>query len=199
VLKRAIAANPSGLDAYSFLGQLYSDQHRVDEALARFQEVVRLDPRSVSAHTMLGMLLETQSKTSEAEAQYQAALKIDSHAAVAANNLAWIYADGNRNIDQALLLAQTAADQLPDEPHIADTLGWAYYRKQMSAAAIRSLELSVNRDASDPSTHYHLGMAYALAGDRARARQELQRALASNTQFSGQDEARATLAKLGIR
>jgi tetratricopeptide (TPR) repeat protein len=199
VLKRAISADPSGLDAYSFLGQLYVDQHRVDEARDRFQQVLKIDPRSVSAHTMLGMLLETQSKTAEAEAEYQAALRIDPHAAVAANNLAWIYADANRNIDQALQLAQTAADQLPDEPHVADTLGWAYYRKQMAAAAIRSLELSVAKDATDPGSHYHLGMAYVLSGDRARARQELQRAVASNVPFSGADEAKATLAKLGVR
>lgn len=196
VLKRAIAANPANLDAYGYLGQLYLDQHRVADAVSRFQQIVVLDPQSVSAHTMLGMLLEMDGKPSDAEAHYLAALRADARAAVAANNLAWLYADGGRNLDQALQLAQVAQQQLPTNPHVSDTLGWVYYRKKLPAEAIKSLEASVTQDGSDPLTHYHLGLAYVLAGDRAKARTELQRALDSKTEFAERGDARTALARL---
>ena len=197
VLKRAIGANPANLDAYSLLGQLYINQHRVAEARARFQQIAALDPQSVSAHTMLGMLLEADGKPADAEAEYLAALRVDARAAAAANNLAWLYADSSRNLDQALQLAQVAQQQLPTDPHVSDTLGWIYYRKKMPAEAIRSLEVSVTEDAADPLTHYHLGLACLLAGDRAKARTELQRAVDSKTEFAERPDARTALARLG--
>jgi len=146
---------------------------------------------------MLGMLLELEQRQPEAEQQYQKVLGFDPRAAVAANNLAWLYVSSNRNLDAALRFALVAQEQLPDEPHVNDTLGWIYYRKSMGAAAIRHLESSVRKDASDPTTHYHLGMAYAQAHDLVRARKELQTALALRADFEGAADARKTLSGLG--
>ena len=94
------------------LGQLYVRQHRIEEAKARFQDVLKRDPKSVPADTMLAMLLEGQGRTAEAEKEYQHILALDGQAAVAANNLAWIYVAGDRNLDEALQLAQTAHQAL---------------------------------------------------------------------------------------
>ena len=77
---------------------------------------MKRDPKSVGASTMIGMLLEAQGKKAEAEKAYEQVLAIDSRAPVAANNLAWIYVASNRNLDQALQLAQTAHQTLPEEP-----------------------------------------------------------------------------------
>ena len=45
------------------------------------------------------------------------------------NNLAWIYAENEGNVDAALPLAETAKEALPDDPSVSDTLGWIYYKK----------------------------------------------------------------------
>jgi tetratricopeptide (TPR) repeat protein len=197
LLKRAIEREPARLEAYDLLARAYIRQHRLDDARVRFQQMVDQDPRSTSANTMLGMLLELEQRQPEAEQQYQKVLGFDPRAAVAANNLAWLYVSSNRNLDDALRFALVAQEQLPDEPHVNDTLGWIYYRKSMGAAAIRHLESSVRKDASDPTTHYHLGMAYAQAHDLVRARKELQTALALRADFEGAADARKTLSGLG--
>jgi Flp pilus assembly protein TadD len=142
---------------------------------------------------MLGMVMEAQRDMPAAEAQYLKTLAIDPEAVVAANNLAWIYVASNRNLDQALQLAQTAFKSLPEEPHVNDTLGWIYYRKGVVGPAVRHLELSVARDATDPVTHYHLGMAYVQAGEPGKARKSLEKALAMSAVFDGADEAKKTL------
>ena len=48
---------------------------------------------------------------------------------VAANNLAWMYAETGENLDMALQLAQAAARRLPNIPAIQDTLGWIHHKK----------------------------------------------------------------------
>ena len=98
---------------------------------------------------------------------------LDAEAAVAANNLAWLYVSSNRNLDQALQLAQTAAKQLGEVPQVNDTLGWIYYRKGMFEPAVRHLEKSIQKDATDPSVHYHLGMAYLQLGELDKAKKSL--------------------------
>src|SRR5262249_5484351 len=150
VLRRAIEADPTRLQGYGLLGQLYARQQRTQEAIAQFQDVVKRDPKSVAAMTMIGMLMEARGNRDGAEKQYEAVLAVDSRAVVAANNLAWLYASANRKLDEALQLAQTAQQQLPGEPSISDTLGWIYLQKNMAARAIEQLEQSVQKVPANP-------------------------------------------------
>jgi predicted Zn-dependent protease len=197
LLKEAIDREPARLQAYSQLAELYARQNRLADARDQFRGVVQRDPRSVGANTMLGMVLHMQGDLKGAEEQYLRTLAIDSEAAVAANNLAWMLMESNRNLDQAMQLAQTAVRKLPEDPHVNDTLGWIYYRKSMFPSAIRHLESSVARDPANPVAQYHLGMALYQNGDVEKARKALQRALAQNTPFNGIEEAKKTLSELG--
>jgi tetratricopeptide (TPR) repeat protein len=196
-LKQAIDIDPARLEAYGMLGNLYAGERRLDDARERFQQVVDREPKSVPAGTMIGMLLEAESRSADAERQYQKVLAIDNRAAVASNNLAWIYVASNRNLDQALQLAQVAKQQLPNEPHVNDTLGWIYYRRNMPVQAVQYLEASVARNPNDPATYYHLGMAYVQNGDLDKAKKSLERSLSFKTAFDGIVDARKALAQIG--
>jgi len=197
LLKQAIQQYPAKLAAYGLLGEIYLTQKRLPEAESEFRELLHRNSKSVPAGTMLGMLLEAENKGQEAEKEYESVLVIDPHAAVAANNLAWRYADSNRNLDRALELAQIAHQSLPDEPHVNDTLGWAYCRKSQGAQAVPFLIASLDKDQKDPSVHYHLGVAYQQAGEFAKAKKALQDALALSGSFDGAAEARKALASIG--
>ena len=196
LLKQAIDLEPARLQAYGMLGALYIRQNRLDDAKDKFRQVIERNPKSVSANTMLGMLLEVQKKQAEAEAQYKKTLGVDPRAAVAANNLAWIYVSSNRNLDEALQLAQTAYQSLPDEPHVNDTLGWIYVKKNMGSTAVRHLELSIQKDQTDPSVFYHLGVAYTLVGETEKARKSLTQSLAMKQDFDGAADAKKLLSDI---
>jgi tetratricopeptide (TPR) repeat protein len=146
---------------------------------------------------MIAMLLEQQHRMPEAEAAYERVLGIDSRAAVAANNLAWILVDANRNLERALTLGQTAMQQLPDEPNVNDTLGWVYYRKNMASTAVPYLAAGAKTAPQDPSHHFHLGMAYVQTGEWDKARASLKRALTMKPDFDGAVEAKKALATIG--
>ncbi len=80
---------------------------------------------------------------------------------------------------------EIAQEQLKRRPEGDDTLGWVQLRRGVTADAIASFTRAVGRSPNNPVYHYHLGLAYLKMGDKARGRDELQRALTLSPDFSG--------------
>jgi tetratricopeptide (TPR) repeat protein len=179
-----------------YLGQIFVAQKRIPDAKQEYMAVIRQRPRSVPAHTMMGLLSEAENNIPAAIEWYQKAVQLEWHAAVASNNLAWIYVTKNTNLDVALQLAESATAAMSTQGEFFDTLGWVYYKKQLSTLAIRALKRAVELDASNAVHQYHLGMAYASEGQDKIARKTLQTALKLRTDFDGADDARKVIATL---
>jgi tetratricopeptide (TPR) repeat protein len=176
---------------------LYFQQRRLDEARRELEQYLERQPSAAGVRTLVGIILEMQNRREEAQKQYERALEGNAESAVAANNLAWMYAEQNINLDTALQLSQTAKRLIPDRAEIDDTLGWVYYKKGLASLAVSAFEQSIAKDPSNPSFHYHLGLAYVQAGDKVKARASLQKSLSFNRDFPGASEARRALAGLG--
>ena len=99
------------------------------------------------------------------------------NASVAANNLAFIYAEEGTNWDEALNLATAAKQRLPNDASVDDTIGGIHYKNGLADLAIKSFQESLKKRPDDAEELCHHGLAYAKLGDKARARQALQRAL----------------------
>lgn len=196
-LKQAVEADPAQPDSYALLGQLYVAQRKLPSATEEFLKMAKLDSTSVPAATMLGLLYSAQNNIAEAEKWYERAVQLDPRgAAAASNNLAWMYAERGGNLEAATRLAQYAKSRAPDQPQFSDTLGWIYYKREMYTQAVGALQLAADAMPNEPEYHYHLGMAFAQAGDDSKARKALERALKLSAKFPGADEARKTLATL---
>jgi tetratricopeptide (TPR) repeat protein len=196
-LIRTIQLDPIRLQGYNLLGQLYAQQNRLRDAREQFESLLKRDPKSVPGHTMMGMIEESQGHLPEAEQSYQRALAIDAKAPVAANNLAWIYAASNRQLDDAMKLAQVAFEQLGDDPHVADTLGWIFIKKDLASRAVPLLETATTQIPDEPDFRYHLGVAYFKAGNWKKSRPELEKALSLKATLAGAEDARKILAIVG--
>ena len=144
----------------------------------------------------LGIIYDIQKEYDKAKEQYLKVLKINPKFSPAANNLAYLYAEKGKNIDEALNLAQNAKEQFPDDPHISDTLGWVYYKKNIFSRAITYLKEANEKIPDSAFIRFHLGMAYFKNGDKDLAKQELKRALELDPKFPGAEEAKATLQTL---
>jgi Tfp pilus assembly protein PilF len=187
---------PNNLQAYSLLGQLYLQQRKLDQARDRFEDMAKRQPKPVGPHTMIAMILQMQGKKADAQKRYEKVLEIDPRAPVAANNLAWIYTESGANLDVALQLAQTAKAGLPDSPEVSDTLGWIYYKKDLPGLAIAPLQQALEKDPKNATYHYHLGLAYAKAGDAVKAKATLEPALKLDPNAADAAEAKKVLASL---
>jgi tetratricopeptide (TPR) repeat protein len=192
-LKKTVEVDPQSLQAYTMLGRMYYEQGRLDLAKRELESYVNRAPESVPGNTMLGTILELQGKKDEAKVRYNKALQANPRAAVAANNLAWLDANGNGNLDVALQLAQTAKSQLPARHEVDDTLGWIYYKKGLTSMAVEALTASTQRAPDNPNYNYHLALALHQNGNKAEAKKYLEKALASKGKFENAEEARKLL------
>ena len=119
---------------------------------------------------MAAMIVHQQNKMADAKKRYEEIVNGDPTAAVAANNLAWIYAEEGDKLDEALRLAQSAAVRMPENPEVQDTIGWIYYKQELPALAIPRFEKSVEKSPDTAMFHYHLALALSKSGDITRAR-----------------------------
>jgi tetratricopeptide (TPR) repeat protein len=195
-LRKAIEVAPANLDAYNALAGLYIRQRKLEEGKQELEQIVRRKPDAIGARTMIAIIQQTQGRIDDAIKTYDGIVRETGKAPVAANNLAYLYAERNDQLDQALALAQSAKQQLPENPDITDTLGWVYYKKGMADLAVRELEFSVQKNPENPVYLVHLGLIYAKAGKPEKARTTLSQALKLKADVEGAAEARAVLASL---
>jgi tetratricopeptide (TPR) repeat protein len=203
-LKTAIEKDPSRLEAYSLLAALYRATKRTDEAIRTFEEARDARPDSASMHLVLGTLYEHEGRVEDAIREYEEVVRRDPKQAIAKNNLAWLLAefrsDSPDQLDRALALAQDARELMPDDPNVADTLGWVMLRGDNPRAAIPLFEEAIAGydpgDVNRAVVRYHLAQAYASSGDVRRAITEAERALEESAQFPKRNEAEVFLAKL---
>jgi Flp pilus assembly protein TadD len=193
---QAIDLDKNLLPAYEALGQLYTRAGAADKAIAQYQAMAEAAPKNPVPHLFLGMTYEAQHREDEAMAEYERALELAPRFAPAANNLAYLYAERGKNIDVALSLAQTAMEQLPNDPGVADTLGWIYYKKGAYLKAIGLLRESAEKLPENATVRYHLGMAYYRNGDRENAKRELTKGLRLDAAAPWAGEAKQTLAEI---
>ena len=190
---KAIEIKKNFFGAYLALGDLYAAQGQVNEAIKSYNDAVKVNPDIVDPYMQLGSIYEKKGEIDKAKKYYQKVLKINPEFALAANNLAWIYSEHGGDIEEALSLARIAKEKLPDDPGIADTLGWIYYKKGLFHTALPFLEESVGKIENNPIIHYHLGMAYSKSGEKEKAKEHLSASLAINSEYKGAVEAQKTL------
>jgi len=193
VLKRSLQESPQSYSDYVQLGSLVARRQRVPEAIAYFESAVKLRPADVGSWTMLGMLNQQRGDLRKSEESYVKALDIEPNAGVAANNLAWLYADHLNDMDKALELARRAKVALPNVPNVSDTLGWIYTKRRLNEMAIPLLSEAVKSEPKHAEYHYHLAVALMHSGKKTAARQEMAAAEKLDSNMSTRDEVREIL------
>jgi tetratricopeptide (TPR) repeat protein len=177
------------------LGQLYQQTGKVDQAIHEYEAIVAKNPKVLTAHMLLGIIYQNQNQYDKAKAQYEQVLALNPKFAPAANNLAWMLLERGENIDVALSYAQTAREQAPDDPRIADTLGWIYYQKNVYLKALSLLKDAAEKLPSDPVVQYHYGMAQHKNGNPEAAKKILAASLKLNPNYPGAEEAKKVLSQ----
>ena len=83
----AAAASPNAPQPAYVLGLIARQQNRLEDALASFQRVLKIDPRDVGANVQLGQLYAQQRKYAEAAAALRVALEEEPYNGTALYNL----------------------------------------------------------------------------------------------------------------
>ncbi len=183
-------------DAWIRIAQAYRYKgdtiHSID-ALERSRKGV---PDNAVNLTNLAILYEGIGKKDIAKKYYESALKIDPNSAFALNNLAFLIAETNGDLDVALTYAQRAKQRLPNYSEITDTLGLIYIKKNLTDSAIDTFKGLVVQAPQNPVFHYHYAMALNQKGDRESAKKECVAALADRPNKAQETDIRQLMSKL---
>jgi tetratricopeptide (TPR) repeat protein len=186
----ALAASPDSALAIEHLAELRAAQKNFTAAIKLYKKLLKRRPNPewqaalADVYAQVGRTANTQPLRRQAETAYQRALgegRVDYY-----RHLARLYLDHDLNLTEALTLAQKDLDVRHDV-YAYDTLAWAYYKNARYEEAAQAMQAALRWGTKDAQLFFHAGMIYYRLGDPIRARDHLQRALATNPYFSATD------------
>ena len=179
-LRRAVDLTPDSLAPRVLLARTLQSAKRLAEAEQTWREAAARFPKVNGLIFDLAACREKLGDLAGAEQAVRDILDRDPSNPVALNFLGYLYADHNRNLDQALALIQRALDAEPDNGAYLDSLGWAYYRLGRLGEARRALERAVIITGGDPVVREHLGDVYKDLRLNDLAREQYRKSLVSD-------------------
>jgi tetratricopeptide (TPR) repeat protein len=197
--RRATALAPKWWPPYRGMAKAQLlERERVDDVIIELRRAKGIVDQSERLSEVVANLLLREGKPDEAIAEYQETLRKYPKSEVAANNLASLLVT-YRTDAASLNQARDLVARFVNSPSLAyrDTYGWVLYKRGEAAAAVPVFARILTESPDEVLARYHLGMAQALAGNRAEARDNLTRAIGSGQRFPGLDEAKSALERLG--
>jgi tetratricopeptide (TPR) repeat protein len=195
--KKLLAINPGNNDAYDALGRMYANSGQLEAAEQQFATLAEKGVDAEYGLILAAVLAHSRGKLDVARQRYEKVLAANPQSAMAANNLAYIYAEGGGNLDVALNLAQTAKRVAPDNGNFIDTLGFVLLKKGLADAAVAEFQAAVNKSPRNATIQLHLAQALAAAGKADDAKVAAQKALAIDPTFPEASAARAIVERGG--
>ena len=145
-----VRKSPNKARPHNYLGEIYSRQGRLDEAIREYQIVLSLNYDYDFAHNNLGIVYAQQGRLDEAAKEFQEVLRLKPGNAHAHNNLGVIYDQLGRPAE-AIKEYQIALRLYPDHADAHYNLGAVFERQGRPAEAIKEYQaaLRLNPDYSD--------------------------------------------------
>lgn len=193
--KKALSLQQNSFSASLGLAETYAAQKNLELAHQTYEQLAKQSPNTAFLQMRLGQLEEAMGKWQVAEDSYKKSIALDTNNPIAKNNLAWAYVEHGGDLDLALKLAQEAKEASPQDPRIADTLGWIFTKKGAYEMAAQNFKLSLDKVPSSPTYAYHLGFAYYKMGRVAAARETLDK-IANSSEVAVANDARKLLAQM---
>jgi len=177
------------------IGDVYRRKGDDASAVGALQKAREVAPDSIPVLMTLALTLDHAGKWNEARQVYEATLKLDANNALGLNNLAFLIAENNGDLDEALTKAQKAKQLMPNVYEVSDTLGWIYLKKNLSDNALEIFQDLVGKAPKQSTFRYHLGMALYQKGDKPKAIRELTEALKNSPTKLEREKIQQTLNK----
>jgi tetratricopeptide (TPR) repeat protein len=192
-LHKAIALAPDSLAPRAMLAQTYDQQQRREEAEKVWAETARRFPKHNGVAFDLAACREKLGDLAGAETAVRDVLQREPDNPTALNFLGYLWADHDRNLEQAVEMISRALGQDPDNGAYLDSLGWAFYRLGRLTEAQAQLERAARLTGGDPIVLEHLGDVYKDLALKDLAKKQYRLSLAADP---GNSRVRAKLEAL---
>jgi tetratricopeptide (TPR) repeat protein len=177
---------PKYVYALAGLGRVRAAQGNWKEAIEYLNQAVAVMPLPEFV-ILLGDLYQASGRLEQADQQYQLVAAIETlHRANGVDmdmEIALFHADHDKDLTETLALAREAYANRPSI-HGADALAWALYKNGKHEEAQTYVEEALKLGTQDSLKLFHAGMIALELGEKDRAREYLEKALAINPHFS---------------
>jgi tetratricopeptide (TPR) repeat protein len=150
-------------EAHYNLGGILFLQGKVPEAVAHYEQALRLNPDYAEAHNYLGLALWQTGKVPEAMAHYEQALRLNPDYAGAHNNLGVVLVQLGR-MQEAIGHYEQALRLRPGNAEVHNNLGVVLVRLGRMQEAIGHYEQALRLKPDFALAHYNLGNVLVQAG-----------------------------------
>ena len=191
---------PNYYRALAGLAKVRASQGRYVDAVKLYKEAIARVPYPEYA-AALGDVYQKLGQLEDAKKQFELVEFIgylsQVNQQIHNRDLALFYADHGRKLHESLALAQKELEVRRDI-YTWDVLAWSLFKNDKLQEAAEAISHALEQGTKDPQLFFHAGMIYEKAGDSAKARDYLQRALGINPHFHifYSDIASETLARL---
>ena len=147
--QRTLDMDAAFAPAYARLSAIAVQQNDLEAAVEHLQRALEIRPNFAAGYYQLGSIYHKQGKVEKAIESFEAAVTLNPNFARACNTLAWLYAESEKNIDEAITLARKAVKLKPTASHW-DTLAYALYKGQRYKDAAEAIATALNLQPNDP-------------------------------------------------
>lgn len=188
-LEALIARDAQNREAHVALANIQRMRRNFPEAAEAYTRAIALlgepGPGDWTLFFFRGASLERMGAWERAEADLRQALDLVPETsplgeAQILNYLGYSWVDMDIRLDEGYTMIQRAIELAPNDGHIIDSLGWAYFKLGRYEDAVRELERAIEHLPNDPVVNDHLGDVYWRVGRRLEARFQWERALAND-------------------
>jgi tetratricopeptide (TPR) repeat protein len=193
-LNRSVSLDPNHYLSYNLFGLAYLLKRDFPSAVTALERCVALKPDFSEAHNNLGTALMEMGQTAKAEAVFKRAFEID-QSYNASYNLAKINFERGQ-LEPALAYVGRSLEKFDRSILAWNLQGLILDTLNRTDEAIASYQQALKRVANEENVSYNLAVAYYRKGDKARAKDILDRILRGTKSEDMRVRARDLLDKL---
>ena len=153
------------------------------EAITDLIRAVKLRPDIAEAFHNLGFAYERTGDLRNAARAYERALQIKPNYPSALNNLGYLLATSDTELEKAVALCQRAVELQPNSASYQDSLGWALYKAGRQPEAARHFSAAVKIDPTFFKSRFNLGLVEFARNNYAAAITHFRNCLQINSSY----------------
>jgi Tfp pilus assembly protein PilF len=177
-----LQANPSNIDIYVNLSQVYLQSRKYAEAERILQRAADQKIDSERVKFQLATVYERQKDYDRAETLFKGLLEENPKNATVLNYVGYMLADRGVRLDEAVRYVEQALEIEPTNGAYLDSLGWAYFKLNDLPKAEEYLLKAVEIVKNDPVMYDHLGDLYFRMGQLEKARDSWSKSAETGTE-----------------
>jgi tetratricopeptide (TPR) repeat protein len=170
---KALRLRPDYSEALGGRGSAYGQKARYQLAIGDLTRQISLDPNNAQAYYNRGVAHSDSSDHKAAILDYDMAIRLNPKYTEALQSRCWERGVLGQELDRAIADCKSALTLIPGDAQALDSRAFVELRMKRFSDAIRDYRAALRANPESASSHFGLGVALKVAGDRKAGGREM--------------------------